>query len=398
MSITLDSSQLQASDLIQAWFSAKSDVRFVLAGLAGTGKTTIINYIIQELDLRPHNIAFCAYTGKAAMVMRQKGCPASTIHSLIYDPVVEKDEDGNETLTFVRKSSLDKNIRLIVVDEASMVAKEMQEDLETYGIPILYAGDHGQLPPVGDSFATLMENPHIRLEKIHRQAEGNPIIKAAMMARLGQRIPTGIMENAQGSFMSICKRFLPPENLLRVDQILCGKNVTRYGLNQQVRGLLDYTDLSPIKGDKVICLKNNNNNGLVNGMQGVFEHVEPCTLSSGRDGFLTVFKDDEGNYYQHKETKRGIWAKVTNGDGEKETKPAIRVQPQIFLGEKPDMNDQTLAPFDFSYAITVHKSQGSQYNSIIIFDEWLGDASVHSKWLYTAITRGVERVVLATAK
>jgi exodeoxyribonuclease-5 len=395
MGIILDGSQSYAKEKIEAWFKSESSERFVLAGLAGTGKSTIIEYVIEELGIGRVNVAFCAYTGKAALVLRKKGLAATTIHSLIYD--VREDDAGG--IEFVLKDRLPKYIKLIVVDEASMVGKDIQKDLESYEIPIIYIGDHGQLPPVGDSFADLMTSPNVKLEQIHRQAEGNPIIWAAMQVRQGRRIPPMRNENELGSFTKIPKVFFDLNKLISAEQVLCGKNVTRAVLNRQIRERLmgALVDPSPIVSDRIMCLRNNNQTGLINGLQGTIEAIKPCDVN-GRPGSIVVFKDEEGKFYGEAKRKYDGDEMVTLSLPDGTTKRALRIQAGPFLGEKVDMKDQTLAPFDYSYAITVHKSQGSQYDSVVIFEEYLGYPEIHCKWLYTAITRGIREVTLVTSK
>lgn len=397
MGITLDTYQEKASELIQDWYKGSDEQTFILAGLAGTGKSTIISYVISELGINEElNVAYCAFTGKAAMVLRQKGIKgASTIHRLIYKPYTETDKDGNKILKFERREELPASIELIVVDEASMISRKIQEDLESYNVPIVYVGDHGQLPPVGDSFSDLMSRPNVKLEKIHRQAEGNPIIQAAMRVRQGNKIP--MMTNLNNQFIKVPQYMVKDKHLTNVEQVICGKNVTRAKLNQEIRRALNIGNgtLLPVAGDRMICLRNDRESELINGMMGITNQVE----DSGEKYLKIAFNDEEGYPYQ---SYAGLYRNrkpvhITNEDTN-ERIPAVLIQKNTFLGERPDMHDKDGIPFDFAYAITTHKSQGSQYDSILIYEEWLGDFDFHKRWLYTAITRGINRVILASTK
>lgn len=379
--ITLDESQTAAVEAIYSWYDAIENRTpgykrtFVLAGLAGTGKSTIVKYIIDNLDI-PGDVAFCAFTGKAALVLTRKGTPATTIHKLMYD--VNEDKKTGK-IYFTRKPKLDPEIALIVVDEASMVSPEIQADLESYGRPILYVGDHGQLPPVGTQ-TSLMAKPDIRLTKIHRQAEENPIIHLSKLVRLGAKLP--YKEFGPG-VRKVSKNDITPMDLFKFDQILCGKNQTRQMINSKIRTLLERDTMMPVEGDRIICLKNNYKLGLINGMQGIVlseQEFDYSELADNQKDFPTdaravTFKTDESDELDHFEN--------------------IPYQDYVFRHNlAPDMKDKYLCPIDYSYAITVHKSQGSQYDRVAIFEEYLGDYNFHAKWMYTAVTRAISEVTI----
>lgn len=372
--ITLEKEQQAAVDAIYSWYtSQRRQPRFVLAGLAGTGKSTIVNFVIKALD-NPL-VAYATYTGKAALVLRRKGIPCRTIHKLIYTP--KEDDKGN--LIFELVDELDSPYDLIVVDEASMVDSEIRSHLESFNVPVLYIGDHGQLPPIKGQAENLLTQPNIKLEKIHRQAEGNPIIKLATMARRGIKIP---FAKYGDGIWKVHSHQIRDSHLLEADQVLCGKNKTRIALNKRMRAALNFKDPEgvffsiPQVGDKIICLKNNWNKGLVNGLVGVTTGIKPFLPRKEeemqfKDFDALEFMDEDGNPF-------------TN----------ILFEPTSFLVEKPEINKMGFEYFDYGYAITVHKSQGSQYVNPVIYEEWLGDPSFHSKWLYTAITRASEKLIL----
>ena len=183
MSIVLTPDQEEAAALVREWFFHLDNQIFVLCGYAGTGKTFLIDYIVRDLGLKAgESAAFVAPTGKAASVLIRAGTPAGTVHSLIYtrEEDIEVDENGEVVserfLQFVRKEKIDSDIRLIVVDETSMVSDEVLRDLLSFGIKCLFCGDPAQLPPVGGS-NTLLSMPCFVLKQIVRQEENNPVVR-----------------------------------------------------------------------------------------------------------------------------------------------------------------------------------------------------------------------------
>jgi ATP-dependent exoDNAse (exonuclease V) alpha subunit len=357
--ITLTDEQYQAVILINEWFiSSGRSVPFVLAGLAGTGKTTIIRHAADELGIKEHQIRYCAYTGKAALVMKSKGMFATTIHSLIYEP---RTDPETKKVEFRKKSTLG-DVKIIICDEASMIGKAIQADLESFRIPVLYVGDHGQLEPVSSDTTNLMLTPNCRLETIHRQALDNPIIWIANQARLGKQIK-------YGKYGSTVFKTTPDkvgiDMMKSANQIICGKNATRKNINDQMRDYFKLDSKYPQRNDKLICLKNNSQNGLVNGMTGT------CLFFDEKK-FKLDFVSDEGEEYDN-----------------------LSIDFHIFNGTKAERYNRMIDQFDFGYCITCHKSQGSQYSNVIVFEERLGyEQDSHNRWLYTAITRAADKLII----
>src|SRR6516162_1054001 len=176
---------------VAAWLKAKPGRRdtpplFRLFGYAGTGKTTLARHIAEGVDGK---VLYAAFTGKAALVMRRKGCAgASTIHSLIY----RARESGEETPSFeLWEEAPASKAKLIVIDECSMVDAELGRDLLSFGAPVLVLGDPAQLPPIqGGGFFTAAE-PDAMLTEVHRQACDDPIVHLSMEVRAGRRLAPG---------------------------------------------------------------------------------------------------------------------------------------------------------------------------------------------------------------
>ena len=380
MSYTLSQDQAEALKQIGAWYRSKSSPFLTLGGYAGTGKTTLIAYLRKALKDYDEDVtvAFCAYTGKAARVLQEKlrgmrvmrrGDSMSTIHSLIYS--TEETPNGPK---WIRKDKLERD--LIVVDEASMVDKAIWDDLLSFGIPILAVGDHGQLPPVGSAF-NLMANPEVRLDRIFRQAEGSPIIEVATLARASGAVP--IQEFGPG--VRKLDRTLPETGVMvqelldswRSDLlILCGYNHTRVKLNQAIRGLRDMQSPEPQSGDQVVCLRNNRMKHLYNGMLGRIVRVVPALGEEGDKWYEAEIELEGEDYTYSGYILREQFGALT-------TAKDVPVAPD---GERGDL-------WDFGYALTVHKAQGSQAGRVLVFEERFArsDEEDWRRWLYTAVTR-----------
>ena len=344
---------------------------FRLFGYAGTGKTTLARHIAEDID---GDVAFGAFTGKAALVMRQKGCEgASTIHSMIYRPKrkSEDDEDDEETFSFAinRHSDVSK-AALIIIDECSMVDEELGRDLLSFGKPTLVLGDPAQLPPVkGGGFFTEAE-PDVMLTQVHRQAADNPIVRLSMDIRTGGLIELG----EYGESRVIRRKDIDAETILGSDQVLVGMNKTRRAYNSRIRQLRGYTNPTPEVGEKLVCLRNDKARGLQNG--GIFR--------------VTRVKDPKSGFLKFDVTPDEVLEK---------SRIHISVLPAFFEGGEdalPFQLKRRSDEFDFGYALTVHKAQGSQWDDVVLFDESFAFREHRARWLYTGITRAAERITIVT--
>jgi exodeoxyribonuclease-5 len=337
---------------------------FRLFGYAGTGKTTLARHVADSVDGKVH---FAAFTGKAAMVMRSKGCAgASTIHSLIY----RARESGEEVPDFeLWDEAPASKAKLIVIDECSMVDAELGRDLMSFGIPVLVLGDPAQLPPIqGCGYFTETE-PDAMLTEVHRQARDNPIVRLSMDIRAGRSLEPG----RYGETLVVPRSQLDPQSVLDADQILVGRNATRRAYNMRIRQRRGLQEVLPVAGDKLVCLRNNRKKGLFNGgLWSVKERRPP--RKSGAITMRLLPDEDTGG--------RGI---------------KVRVLPECFTGgiEQLDWQQRKRCEeFDYGYVLTVHKAQGSQWDDVVLFDESFAFQESRDRWLYTGVTRAAKRLTV----
>ena len=413
MAEELTPDQQDAEALIEEWFFHHGTQIFVLCGYAGTGKTFLIDHTVRKLGLVAGKSAvFVAPTGKAASVLLRSGTPAGTVHSLIYtrEEDIEVDENGEivseRFLRFVRKEKIDPEIKLIVVDETSMVSDEVLRDLLSYGVKCLFSGDPAQLPPVGGS-NTLLTMPCVTLTQIVRQEKDNPIVRIASMARAGKLLPFG----SYGDNVEILpKNSLTPQQrrrlFLEADQIIVGTNRTRENLNREIRSYLGISASAvlPVEGEKLICTLNNwsktlDERGefhLVNGIIGVCRNVK-----EGEDGLASL--DFKADFLSHTVEDlpfdTGVFetGKYYHGYGDKacylQNGALVHENNFEMLKRFKIKREDTVCRFEFAYAVTCHKAQGSEYDFVVVFDESriFGDGA---RWLYTAITRAKKKLVI----
>lgn len=403
-----------------------------IGGFAGVGKSSLLGVFAAETDLL---VAYVSFTGRAASILQCKlsACGVSTtsglrppdemsrlrrkvgrtsglldyfdfdvsanggpgfcgtLHQLLYIPII--DMETEELKGWKKRTRLDRDYDLIVIDEASMVGNSMLDDLRMHGVPIMAVGDHGQLPPVADG-GDLMKNPMLRLEKIHRQAEGSPIIQLSKVIRETGRLDKKLADGERVSF----RRRADVEDVLReaysrrlqldgpskIDSpidvgVLCWTNKMRVRLNGMARKALGFSG-APKCGEVVICLKNAP--PIYNGMRGVLTEdgvVDRWLLSAGID-----FPDE------------GISQDVVMcGANFNRERPFSSVDELEARGI-PRSFARAGALYDFGYALTVHRSQGSQFEHVIFYVDRSADENddMWRRLAYTAVTRASERLTI----
>ena len=346
---------------VSRWLAAGDRPIFRLFGYAGTGKTTLARHIAEGVD---GEVVFAAFTGKAALVLREKGCPeASTIHSLIY----RSRGSGEAGPRFViNRQSPAAKAALIVIDECSMVDEELGRDLLGFGTPVLVLGDPAQLPPVkGAGYFT--EHPaDAMLTEVHRQAKDDPIIGLSIKVREGGTLERG----TYGESRVIGRREIDAEAILKADQVLVGLNKSRRGYTSRMRQLLDFRDPMPAAGETLVCLRNDKTKGILNG--GLFTIAK---LVGEQDGRLVMDVTPQ-------EERRSV---------------RVEVPREFFEGREEDLSFATRRKsdeFDYGYVLTVHKAQGSQWDDVVLFDESYAFREHRARWLYTGLTRAAKRLTV----
>jgi exodeoxyribonuclease-5 len=343
----------QAIAAVLAWHEKRSTPVFRLFGSAGTGKTTIAKDIAAQIK---GTVCYAAFSGKAASVMRLKGCSeATTIHNLIYLPITT---NGKPTFTINEQSRLIAT-SLVIIDEASMIDANLGKDLLAFGVPILVLGDPAQLPPVeGLGFFT-GQNPDLMLQSIHRQKLDSPIINWAQQVRDGKKLSD---QELKGSFVRD-KLKVDIDTFRNADQILVGRNDTRHRFNLRMRELRGLPPGQPQPGDKLVCLKN----------------IASKSMFNGEIWFVTELL----------ETSRDIIRMKVRPETGQRSDVSVSVRREFFEEEDPKRSVKQLGleQFTFAYALTVHKAQGSEWPSVVLYDESASFRGSGTQWLYTGITR-----------
>lgn len=350
-----------------------------------------MQFIIAALNLHPDEVAYIAYTGKASLVLQAKGCPnAQTAHRLLYQSYPRNDG------TFYHKPRRPiPAYKLIVVDEISMLPLEMWELLLSHNIHVIALGDPGQLPPIGTPNGVL-DNPHIFLDEIMRQAQESEIIRLTMDIREGK--PLQLFKGKE-------VQIIQPKDLVTgmytwADQVIVATNTTRRRINNNIRELLyDVKDTIPIAGDKVICLRNYwdtiNESGdcLVNGSIGYIDNIEFDKPNPWLNPPMTMnFISESYTDYDIEVAPYDLYFRN------------IQADYKLFVEGEPTVNKDNFRKFppvfrplefDYGYAITCWKSQGSEYNKVLLFEEGFPfSREDHIKYLYTGATRAADKLVI----
>lgn len=362
--------QEEAIRAVRAWIKQENAPQiFRLFGFAGTGKTTLAREIAGDIG----KVVYGAFTGKAAMVLRTKGCAnASTIHGLIYSPVDE--ENMGAPRWVLKHDSPVADANLVVIDECSMVDEKLAADLMSFGTKILVLGDPAQLPPVkGTGFFTNAK-PDCMLTEVHRQARDNPIIRMSMTIREGGRLECG----EYGECNVISRRQIGPERILAADQVLVGLNRTRHSYNGRIRELLGRKDSKPVAGDRLVGLRNDRTCNMLNGSLWNVEKIAKPRSKAKIEAPV-------------------IQMTVSPLDFAGGKHEIVHVREEFFLGTEgalPWEERRGTQEMTYGYALTVHKAQGSQWDDVVLFDEASTFREDSTRWLYTGVTRAAKRLTM----
>jgi exodeoxyribonuclease V len=342
-------------DLMAEFLESDKQV-FSIGGYAGVGKSVLL---ATAANIMPDALC-CAPTGKAACVLRSKlrRSDVDTIHATIYRLVGKSvDPKTMKRLLHFNRLHFPGALRdeTLMIDEASMIDQRMARDLIATGAKIALFGDVGQLPPVNGK--QYLVRPDYTLQTIHRQALGSAIIRQAHNVRR-----TGRYEPDGPDFQVRCAT---DDDYLVSSIIITFFRKTRWQVNNRMRQLLGFTRVGyPQAGEQILCLMNAPLYGVYNG--GVYTTVAPYS-----EGTKTMVVDVDGH--------------------------AVEIPFCGFTTGDDLIDDEGLTTtFSFGYAVTGHKSQGSEWENVLVVDEcprWVD----RRRWRYTAFTRATSCVLVARA-
>lgn len=388
---SLNTNQRRIFDAAMEWWKGDRSEPFEISGPPGSGKTYLINTIIDYLGILRHRVAPLAYTGAAAINMRIHGMEnAKTAHSWLYVPVLEPilDKDGNQIIDpktkkpkmkirYVERDHIP-DIDLFLVDEGSTIPPNMRVTIEKHHIPVIVAGDIDQLPPVHGNPAYLNDPRKIHfLTEIMRQAQDSGIVYISQMVKNGEKPHCGLWKDAY----VIHRNQITLDMLLKSKIILCGRNATRDYYNEFIRATRGFEGQLPMPGERVVCRKNNWNIAtpdginLTNGLLGVCLNYPKPTYNRNEDSFILDFAPDMGSDDLVSNAFYGLECSYTYFTSNSKDREALKNDPLL-------KNER----FEFGYAITTHMSQGSEYDNGIYIEESLNKHIDH-KLNYVGVTR-----------
>lgn len=383
MGFKLNKKQEEAILKALEWYYMKSTDKplFILAGLAGSGKSSTIHSIVNALGIMNNNILFTSLTGKAVSVLRMKGHIANTIHKSFYNAKPYKN-----TVYFNKKTTIPSFIQLIIIDEFGMVGNNMIDDILSFNVPILCMGDPCQLAPIFDKNDYMTEETaDVFLDEVMRTDDKSGILDLAMKSRNKEILKAG--KYGDSRVLSEKKDIKP---LTEYDKILCWTNKTRKYINKLVRDEKNLTEIYPQKDEKIVFLNNRYDKSIQylgidininNGMECIVledskiindVHVEikaKPTFMLDSDEFFTV------------NCCRMIFDSYVTYTHDTKT---------IMLMDRENNNDSIFC--DYAYAITTTSSQGSEWGDILVIDEFERWRNDYFKYMYTAITRAMRSV------
>lgn len=375
----------------------------LLSGPAGSGKTTLIRKLYEKLT----DCVVVTPTNKAAFVLKSKGLPAQTIHSLFFCLLGHGVEIRGTY--YPKKSFIDAityrdhydklpagkitHVTTIIIDEASMVPYWILKKLEAMCHHLILVGDGDQLPPVGDKryplgfFNSIPKTAH--LTTIHRQEGDSPILKLATALRAGDPSVEGLVREIGNFDVSFS------DAVLQGYKFIAFTNKERARINYLARAVLGRGSLMPLPGDQVISTSNYSEL-LLNG-------TEATVVSFHWDGQTEVGKVqlllDNGVTVSHDMAMRAFITDQIVG-------PYSEFSHALHRMDNRPVDDAG-CELTYAYCITAHKSQGSEYERVAVIDQrnivksvaantdGMGPDEYARRWMYTAITRAKDQLLIA---
>ena len=376
MSLTLEQQEVHdrlLSYVLNQHSEPNQEIHFIAPG--GYGKSFVLRAVIRSLELHGKHCAVLAFTGRAVShLAKDAGIPAQTCHSLLYDPILDENGDLIEWKAKPRSQIKQDCGNVIIVDESSMIPRDIDNILKETGVPIIYTGDDKQLPSVSrDSFCvfdrhnveklTLTENMRIKkgmdgLVNLTEHLREDP----NMPRRKGE----GLSMIRKSSVMNVD---FHRDN--KFDMIICGMNKTRKKINGLVRSARGFFDEDAEIGEQVVCLKNTviNEIKIYNGE--LFE-------------VLSIFQKNGYKLYILKSMDTDN--KTVN----------VNISDGTFATEEsnPIHKDLGTVPFAFGYCLTSHKGQGSTFDTVLFIDEDVSFFLDQQRFRYTSTTRAASHLTV----
>lgn len=365
----------------------------IISGYAGSGKSTLVRFIIEALDVAEDRVCFATFTGKAAEVLRKKGNQnVSTLHRLLYESFPRP--GGG----FIHRRKISIPYDIVIVDEISMAPKTLMDILFSHKVYVIGLGDPFQLPPIDkDEDNHLLDHPHIFLDEIMRQAQESEIIRLTMDIR--NMKPLQIQDGQEVKVLP--NIYLSEDSVLTWgDQILCATNATRSRLNQRMLKILGFENPTA-EQIKIICVHNYwedfslNGDPLINGSIGYLKNPFKTFINVPKWLYTTVKKFDilQADVVFDNDEYPGVPIDLNylvEGKKSCDWRDAYKIGKA-----KPRIGDIMPREFEYGYAVTGWKAQGSEWSKVLVIEEnfpW--NKEEHQKFLYTCATRASEKLVI----
>lgn len=374
----------------KAIFEAFESGILILTGGPGTGKTTTLNAIIKLFECRELEIELAAPTGRAAKRMSElTGREAKTIHRLL-----EVEWGDGEARRFSRNEKNPLNCDVIIIDEASMIDALLFDDLLKalrLSCRIILVGDSDQLPSIGagNVLSDILSSevfPSIRLTRVFRQASKSKIIANAHAIINNQRADF----SDKGSDCFFIHRQDRYSSVATVAELITERLPAAYGIN-------------PLTDVQVLCPSRMLDTGTVNLNNLLQEKLNPHKKAQPQLSFKGIYlrvgdkvMQIKNNYdLQYKKDDGEYGTGVFNGDVGYITDIDIRggIVSVRFDDRTATYFSEDLSQLELAYAVTVHKSQGSEYDYVIIPLMDVPSKLKYRNLLYTAVTRAKKMLI-----